>query len=119
IAGAAAPVKGGALDELLDPSSTLRVSATSSWNGLPEYRVANLFDGRRNTAWIARSPSPPLLDTTSWPGARALGHAASSSQVGSAPATVDPNPVIHLRWDGVRTLSSLSVAAAGGFAVAP
>src|SRR5262249_14460086 len=51
---------GDALDSLLDDyrlkPSELRISADSSWGGLPQFRAANLIDANYSTGWVADGP---------------------------------------------------------------
>jgi arabinofuranan 3-O-arabinosyltransferase len=69
ITGTAQPVTGGALNALLS-TSTLHVSASSTFDNLPSLRPQNLFTGQTQTNWIAGSSKATL--SLSWPKAAVL-----------------------------------------------
>ncbi|KAA9149717.1 DUF3367 domain-containing protein [Amycolatopsis acidicola] len=75
VSATATAVPGAGLNALLDQyrtgASGLAVTATSTWGGLPQYRVANAADGDWRTAWLAGAPNPTLR--LSWTGTRSIG----------------------------------------------
>ena len=64
VTGTAMPIKGTSLNALLDTSS-VQVSASSTFDDLPSLRPANIVDGLLTTDWIANGRRATL--TMSWP----------------------------------------------------
>jgi arabinofuranan 3-O-arabinosyltransferase len=87
---------GAALDRLISSlvpasRSTFQVTASSTWDSLPQYSPDNLFSSASSTPWVASSADPnPLLRVT-WRGIRTIGELVLSPAPGSAafPASVE------------------------------
>jgi arabinofuranan 3-O-arabinosyltransferase len=89
---AAVATPGAALDHLImslvpASKSTFQVTASSTWDSLPQYGPDNLFGSASAAPWIA-SPA-------------------------------DPNPLLHVTWQGTRTISELVLSPAPGAATFP
>ncbi len=120
VSGTVVPVRGEPLDALLAASSPLEVTASSSWNADPQFRVSNLIDGSDATSWIAQPPGLSAASFSAQPGARALGRDPLNIQQGtSAPALVDSDPTIRLHWGDTRTIDSLRIVPDATFAAPP
>jgi arabinofuranan 3-O-arabinosyltransferase len=92
MSASAVAVPGSALDALLDryrsKASSLRISASSTWGSLPQFRASNLLDGDFTTGWVAGSADPVLH--LSWTGARSIDQVVlvPAGGLSTAPATV-------------------------------
>ncbi len=119
ITGTVLPTPGAALDSLLTRTHGLTVSASSSWDELPRYRPGNAIDGSARTAWIAAPLTALPADYPSAPGIAGTAGPDQPERVSPVPAVADPHPSLSLSWKGERTLSSVAVVPAGGFAAPP
>jgi arabinofuranan 3-O-arabinosyltransferase len=116
----ATPARGGKLDRLLGFSRGLRVSGSSSWNGLPGYRPENAVDGSVRTTWVAGSPQPPPARTPAAPGERGLAaHGRAAPAISPVPAITDARPTLRLGWRGRRHLRRLRIVRADPSFAAP
>ena len=84
----AVPTAGSALDALVSAlaspgKSVFRVTATSEWDGLPQYGPASMYSPGRRPWVAARSDRDPGL-TFSWRGRRIIGRIDLSAPPGSA-----------------------------------
>lgn len=92
MSASAVAVPGAALNGLLDSyrtgSTSLQVSANSTWGSLPQFRAANLVDGDYRTGWVAGGPNAVVH--LSWSGRRSISKIFLLNTVGlaSAPTSV-------------------------------
>ncbi|MBV9713837.1 MAG: DUF3367 domain-containing protein [Solirubrobacterales bacterium] len=119
ITGTVLPTPGTALDRLLTHSRGIQVSASSSWDQLPNFRPGNAVDGSTQTAWVAAPWSALPSASPSAPGVAGPAEVNQGQRVSPVPAAADPHPSLSLRWSGARTLASVRVAPAGGLAAPP
>jgi arabinofuranan 3-O-arabinosyltransferase len=70
--------------------SAFRVTASSSWDSLPQYGPDNLFSSAVGLPWLAGSSDANPQLTVTWPGKRTIGQLVLSPASGTAtfPATV-------------------------------
>jgi arabinofuranan 3-O-arabinosyltransferase len=109
----ATPARGPKLDALLSFSRGLRVSGSSSWNGLPGYRPENALDGSVRTTWVAAPTRPPPARTPAAPGDRGLAaQGRVAPTISPVPAMTDPRPTLRLRWPRRHHLSHLRIVRA-------
>jgi arabinofuranan 3-O-arabinosyltransferase len=71
IHGRVVPVAGDELNRLVEIRGPLTIAASSTFNGLPEFRSSNLLDGDTTTIWAAALPSPLPNPLGLWEGSKA------------------------------------------------
>jgi arabinofuranan 3-O-arabinosyltransferase len=117
---AAVPARGPRLDRLVTFSRGMRVSGSSSWNGLPVYRPENALDGSVRTTWVASPPQPPPARTPAAPGARGLAaHGRVAPAISPVPAQTDARPTLRLSWPRRHHLFHLRIVRADPSFAAP
>ncbi|MEC3980075.1 alpha-(1-_3)-arabinofuranosyltransferase domain-containing protein [Amycolatopsis sp. H20-H5] len=84
-------VPGAALNSLVDSyrpaGSSLRVTASSTWGALPQFRASNLIDGDYRTSWVAGGPNAVLQ--LSWSGKRTVNQLFLLATTGLASAPTE------------------------------
>jgi arabinofuranan 3-O-arabinosyltransferase len=116
----ATPARGRRLDGLLSFSRGIRVSGSSSWNGLPGYRPQNALDGSVRTTWVANPPQPLPARTPTAPGDRGLAaRGRVVPTISPVPAMTDLRPTLRLRWARRHHLSHLRIVRADASFAAP
>jgi arabinofuranan 3-O-arabinosyltransferase len=96
VTATAVAAPGAALDRLLSSlapagRSAFQVTASSTWDSLPQYSPDNLFGSANGTPWVASSADPDPLLRVTWQGIRTIGELVLSPATGSAafPASVE------------------------------
>ncbi len=113
VTGEATPLPSPGLLDVLQPTGSLRVTATSTFSNLPWYRPSNLVESSGSEPWIAGINDHDPKVTMSWPGQRTL-------------RSIEVEPTSFLPGVSRMTLSSpsgirnLSIPPAGGqLAISP
>lgn len=92
VSASAMAVPGSTLNGLLDSyrpgTSSLQISASSTWGSLPQFRASNLIDGDYQTGWVAGDTNATLH--LSWSGKRTISemNLLNTTGLASAPAQV-------------------------------
>jgi len=100
----ARPAPGAALDSLIESltpadRSDFRVTASSTWDSLPELGADNLFEPSSSKPWLAAANDPQPELKSSWHGRRTISKIVLQSAYGLAAA---PTSVLITSPDGKR-----------------
>jgi len=120
IEGLVVPLPGDELDKLIAVRGPVNISASSTMNGLPEFRASNLLDGDTATIWAASLPTVLPNPLGLWEGPKAYtGAQTKPPTYEGIQGRRDPSPSLVLDFGHPITLGELRVVTTTAGPVSP